>query len=103
MTVTPCSRVHFPHQGHELLTRVTVELTGGLVAEQQGWPADDRPCNGNSLLFAARELARAVVHPVRKADLAEERLGPSPAIIAVPVIAEWQHDILDRVEARQEI
>src|SRR3546814_3363562 len=52
--------VHREQQLDHRLAGVGVEVAGGLVGQQQGWPGDEGTRQRHALLFAARELARVV-------------------------------------------
>jgi len=56
------------HEVHDRLRRLLVEVTGGLVADDDGGVGHDGAGDGDSLLLAARELTRVVVVPVGDPD-----------------------------------
>ena len=58
-----------------LLARARVEVAGGLVGQEELRLEDERARERHALLLAAGELAGAVEHAVREADLLEERRG----------------------------
>ena len=61
-----CSRDEEAQQVQDLVRAATVEVAGGLVAEQEGRVGDDRPRDRDALLLPARELSREVLHAVAR-------------------------------------
>src|SRR2546426_12579718 len=53
------------------LASLRVEVARGLVGQDQRGTIDEGACDRDPLLLAARQLARAAVHPVGQADLGE--------------------------------
>lgn len=49
---------------HDFIAHHTIQVTGGLISENNLWSANDGPRDGYPLLLSARELARKVMHPV---------------------------------------
>src|SRR5919197_317259 len=64
-------------QLHDVLGGAGVEVPGGLVAEHQQRAVDERPCDRDALLLAARQLVREAVGLVVEADELED-LGDRP-------------------------
>ena len=52
-----------------------VEIAGGLVGEDQSGPVGERAGDGDALLLAAGELARAVGQALGEAERAEQAFG----------------------------
>ena len=63
-------------QFQDLVPRLAIEVAGRLVAEQQCRVGDDGAGDADTLLLAARELARIVVHAVAEADDRQRHLDP---------------------------
>ena len=62
---------------HDSLTGIVVEIARRLVCEQQRRFCHEGSGNGNSLLLAARQLARVVVQSTLEADLFQCLARPS--------------------------
>src|SRR3954454_6375890 len=79
-----------------------VEVAGRLVGEDDGGLARERAGHRDALLLAARELGRPVGEAVAQADGVDELVEP----LRVRPLAgdrQRQHDVLARVEDRQEV
>src|SRR5215471_12701214 len=46
----------------DVFLRVAIECTGRLIKEEDWRPLEDRPCDGDTLLFSARQLEAALAH-----------------------------------------
>ena len=56
---------------HDFFTRLAVEISGGLVGEDDGRVVHERPGDRNALLLAAREFTWLVVEPVAQPDFSQ--------------------------------
>src|SRR5262245_29701439 len=59
---------------HDFLSRVSIQVSGGLVGEQECRIRDDRPRDCNPLLLTAGELAWIMLHAVLQPDQTQRRL-----------------------------
>src|SRR6185437_8657476 len=50
---------------HHLIAVIAIEITGGLIRENDQWLACNRARNSDALLLTAGELCRVVIQPVR--------------------------------------
>ena len=57
---------------------VPIEIAGRLVGQQDLRLGDQRPGDGRALHFAARQLARLVLQPMRQADHLQAAPWPAP-------------------------
>src|ERR687887_221982 len=64
----PEAMVQLDEELVDALARRLVEVARGLVRQQQARLEDQRPCERDALLLAARKLARLVVEPVAEPD-----------------------------------
>src|SRR5579859_420825 len=62
-----------PQQIQNFLGGMTIQVTGRLVANQDGRVGDQGACNGHPLLLSARELAGFVFAPVQESHQLERR------------------------------
>ena len=84
-----------------LRARPEIELAGGLVGKQYGITRGERPCYGDALLLAARQLVGEVVSPMAKADGFQHRCGIGAATFSSHIHAKL--DVLQGREAREEV
>ena len=87
MDVSPWSRCISPQQVVQRLGRRLVEIAGRLVRQQQPRAHDQRPCDGDALLLAARQRPRPLIGAVRQADAVQQfprALAASP--LAAPAM-----------------
>ena len=68
LAVDPHNRLQYKASG------LMIQGAGGLIAEQQLWPLDDRARDGDPLLLPARELCRKVVESLRESNPGERVL-----------------------------
>ena len=88
----------------DLSARLVVELSRGLVREEQRRLIGKRNSNGNALLLAAREMLGLVVHTAAQPDERQEIGCPFPAVrAATPGKHHRQLDVLDRRQVREQI
>ena len=59
---------------HDLLSRVSIQVSRGLVGEEECRIGDNGSRNGNPLLLTSGELAGIMLHPVLQADQTQSRL-----------------------------
>src|SRR5207245_4868078 len=79
------------------LASLRVEVARGLVGQDQRGTIDEGACDRDPLLLAARQLARAAVHPVGQADLGERRRGQLPRLRGgLPWRERWGPGVLTR-------
>jgi hypothetical protein len=91
-------------QRHDLNTGFGVEISGGLVGQDDRRAVDQRARNGDALTLTAGELVRLVVHARFEADVGERLLGAFNALGGwSAVIDERQLDIVERACARQQV
>src|SRR5665648_67565 len=65
---------------HNLFTRSTVKISGGLIRQDDGRVRHERPGNSNSLLLSAREFFRTVMDPIAKTYRFQRSHGTSPSV-----------------------
>ena len=79
-------------------------LPGRLVRQDQRRVVHDGPGDRRALHLAARQLGRAMVQPMREADLARALPGPRGRFVARPAGQEQrQRDVLDQVQGREQV
>ena len=62
------SCIDLAEQVHDLERQIRVEIASGLISQDDDRIVDQRPRDGNPLLFASRQLHRVCVHAMLKAD-----------------------------------
>ena len=88
---------HFP-------AGVGVEGAGGLVGQDQGRVAHQRPGDGHTLLLAARQLVGLAAQLVAQAHLLQHRLGAGPALAAGhPGVDQGHLHVAHQVELGQQV
>ena len=81
-----------------------VQRTGGLVGQDQGRVADQRPRDGNALLLAARKLVGLAFQFIAQAHLLQHRLGAGPALAAgYPGVDQGHFHITHQVQLGQKV
>ena len=55
------------------LARLRIQVAGGLVGEDQPWPADERAGDRDTLLLTSGQLPGPVPLPVAEPDLVQRR------------------------------
>src|SRR5579871_2315518 len=60
--------VQLNEQPEQALRQLRIHIAGRLVSQQQLRPSDHRPCDGSTLLFAAREHRRQRPHMLAQPD-----------------------------------
>ena len=78
--VVPCFSVDLEEELVHRAARRRVEVAGRLVGEHELRRQDQRAREGDALLLAAGELARAVRARAARADLGEQRRARGPSI-----------------------
>jgi len=78
-----------------------VEITGGLVGQDELGLIDERASDGDALLFTAGKLRRKVSEAMAEADALESFPGLILVGDAVEVLRK--HDVFKRVEVRHEV
>ena len=79
-----------------------VEAAGRLVGEHDGRSADDRPRDRDPLPLAARQLARAMAHPMAQSDPLERLDRPLPSLAAGdPAVQQSLRDVLPARSGRR--
>lgn len=97
-------RVEFVEDAEHLLTAGRVQRTGRFVGEDHLRPVHEGARDGNALLLTARELVRAVLHLVRKAETAEKRgRARLPLPAGAPGIDRGHLHIAERGEFGQQV
>ena len=89
-------------EGEDLATGAAVEVAGRLVGEDHRRPSGERAGDGDALLLAARQFARAVVQAVAEPDGVDDGTQPRPVRLAAGEVHR-QRDVLDRRERGQEV
>ncbi len=91
-------------QGHDFEAGLGVEVSGGLVGEDDGGPVDQGAGDGHTLALAAGELVGLVVHARFEADIGERFLGAGDAGgRGCAVIDQWQLDVVEGSGAGEQI
>ena len=96
------------HQVQELgedgVGGVLVEIAGRLVGEHQRRLVGERAGDRDALLLAARQLGRAMLEPLAKAERAEQLLGALTGRLRLGAADELREDdIFGRVELGQQV
>jgi len=68
--------VHLPQKRVQSFGRPLIQISGGLVGQQNGGLGHQRTGHRNALLFTARQHARPVRKAIRKSKPLEYRFGP---------------------------
>src|SRR6185436_9225173 len=93
-----------PQQLHHLLTVAGVEISGGLVRQEDQRLACHRARHRDPLLLTARELRGIVLHPVGHSHLVQRVLDPFlPLGRGQPAVGERQLDVLIHGEIADEV
>src|SRR5256886_17347883 len=87
----------------DLGARARVEVSGGLVGEDDGRVIEEWARDRAALLLAAGELARPVMEAVAETDLFERRERALSSRMTIAAVDEWQLDVLDRVQPREQV
>jgi hypothetical protein len=91
-------------QVEDFLGRARIEITGWLVRDDQRGIGDDRPCDADTLLLTAGQLAGTVLEPIRQSNQVE---GVEHLLLALRARQrqqqERQLDVLVRGEDRQQM
>jgi len=94
----------FSKQGKDRLTTVLIQITSGLIGKKQGRFQDQGPGQGHPLLFTTGQLCRAMIQPMRQADLVKEITGPIPYFfIRSATDPARHHDIFQGGKFRQKM
>ena len=67
--------VEICEQSHDFIAGFRVEISGGLVGENDGGRIHQRPGDGHALALSAGEFIRLVVHAVAEIDAFQGFLG----------------------------
>jgi hypothetical protein len=89
-----CSLFQREQQVHDVGARRKVEIARGLVGKDEGGLRGQRPCDGHSLLFAARQLAGKMGCPMRKSNFIERGARGTHRIVLAEKFHRQRH-ILD--------
>ena len=88
----------------DLVAVHAVEIAGRLISEDQVWPVDDAPRDGDALAFAAGQLVRQMRRACGEADGLKRGFGAALALIAVDASAKGGDlDILIRRQGREQV
>ncbi len=79
-----------------------IKVTGGFVAEQDVRAAGEGARDGDALLFTAGQLVRVMPGARGQTDLLEFVFGFG-AGVGVTGQFQWQHDVFQRRQARQQL
>ncbi len=81
-----------------------VEIPGGLIAEQERWPSNQSPGDGDPLSLAARQPRRRRVNSVTKPDFHQCFVSSSSTFFAwYPTVDHGQGDIFQRAPVGEEM
>ena len=94
-------RVEALEHVYYLLAGAAVQVSGGLVGQQDRGLLGQRPGYAHPLLLAAGQLRRPVLDPVSQADAVQGVEGPSPPVLPVAV-EHRQLDVLQRAQTGQQ-
>ncbi len=103
ISVSP-SRIHGLEKLHDFSSGGAIEVSRGLIGEQELRTHDDRTGNGHALPFAAGQLLGSVVEPVPESNGFQRFCGKLTTLLAVD--AGKQHgdlDVLEGGEAREQV
>ena len=96
--------VEVVEEGHDLVAGFGVEVSGGLVGEDDGGVVDQGAGDGDALALAAGELIGLVHHAGAEADALEDFLGAGDALGGGgAVVDERQLDVMQRGGAGQQV
>ncbi len=96
--------VEIVEEGHDLVAGLGVEVSGGLVGEDDGGAVDEGAGDGDALALAAGELVGLVHHAGAEVDGLEDGLGAGGALGGGgAVVDEGQLDVVERGGAGEEI
>src|SRR5262245_50802283 len=86
------------------VSRSLVEVSGWLIGKQDRGLHDERACNGDTLLLAAREHTRPVSEPLGETNTAEQLLGAASCFGDRPPRDAHRHlGVLERGELREQV
>ncbi len=96
--------VEIVEEGHDLVAGLGVEVSGGLVGEDDGGMVDQSAGDGDPLALAARELVGFVHHAGAEVDGFEDGLGAGDAFGGRgAVVDEGKLDVVQRGGAGEQI
>src|SRR5438105_5694714 len=96
--------VQLVEERHDLGSGRGVEISGGLVGEEDARVVDESTRDRDALALPSRELARMVGHPIGEPDRFQRPDRPLfPLLAPEPGIDQRQLDLLERARARQEV
>ena len=96
--------VQFVEQFHNLGTHLRVEVTSGLVGQQNLWVANDGTGDGHTLALSARELCGTVLHAMAETHALDDLLGQLDALAAAhATIDKGQLYVVKHVECGDEV
>ena len=67
---------------HDFFARFGIEISGGLVGEDDRGIVDEGPCDGDALALSAGQFIRPMVEPITEADVLQGMLGFFQAVAA---------------------
>ena len=89
---------------HDARGVYAVEVSGGLIGQQDGRIVCQGAGNRHALALTRRELVRILMHPMFKAHLAKQGFGPLLAVVAIPAVRQHRHlHVLDGAQSWQQI
>ena len=96
--------VEIVEEGHDLVAGLGVEVSGGLVGEDDGGVVDEGAGDGDALALAAGELVGLVHHAGAEVDALEHGLGAGDALGGGgAVVDEGQLDVVQRGGAGEQV
>jgi len=95
--------VEIPEHRQDDLRVHGIEIACGFIREDESGPVDERPGERHSLLFAARQLQRFVVHLVLQAQNAEDLLHGVGVVRPVAADLARQLEVLPGGDRREQI
>src|SRR5690606_20656660 len=91
-------------EGEHRLAGGRVEVSGGLVGEEEGGTGDDGPGDGDPLALTARQPGGEEVHPVAEPHPAQCLLGGGkPLGAGHPVVDGGEEDVLEHRAVREQV
>lgn len=83
---------------------VGIEISGGLVGQQEGGAVNQSPRHGRALHLAAAHLVRKSACPVRQASQVEHFQGPAARLAcAIPAQEKGEFHVLRRSHGREQV
>src|SRR5262245_27648475 len=89
---------------HDFVTRFRIEITGGLIGEDNGWIVYQSPGDRDALALTAGKLVRLMVQPIAEPHLAQHVGGAVTACFLIDAgVNERKLHIPQAVSARKKV